>query len=263
MGWERIEKILKTKPSVGIILGSGLGSLAERIKTEISLSYNEIPGFPVPLVSGHKGSLISGKIGNTGVLVFQGRLHYYEGCTPLDVTFPVSLLNRLDVKTLIVTNAAGGISRGLKPGDLMLIIDHINLMGINPLMGLIKKDKAPFVDLSEAYDRGFIKIMEGVGRKRRIKLKQGVLAAVSGPSYETPAEIRMLRSFGADAVCMSTVPEVIMARYYGMRVLGVSLITNKAAGLSPSRLSHEEVVAIGEKKVDDLYAIIEGFIQQI
>ncbi len=244
-------------------MGSGLGALAGRIKKGLSITYSKIPGFPVPLVSGHKGRLISGKIGRVGVLVFQGRLHYYEGCTPLDVTFPVSLLNRLNVKNLVVTNAAGGISKSLKPGDFMLVTDHINLMGINPLIGLIKEYKIPFVDLSEAYDRIFIKIMEGVGRKRRIKLKKGILAAVSGPSYETPAEIRMLRSLGADAVCMSTVPEVIMARYHGMRVLGISLITNKAAGLSPSRLSHEEVVAIGEKKVDDLYAIIEGFIEGI
>lgn len=248
---------------VGIILGSGLGTLAKRIKKAISLPYNEIPGLPLPRVPGHKGSLVSGMIGGSGVLIFQGRLHYYEGYTPWDVTFPVRLLKELGIKTLIVTNAAGGISKILRPGDFMLITDHINLMGVNPLIGLTKERKIPFVDLSETYDRTFIKIVEAVGRKKKIRVKRGILAALSGPSYETPAEVKMLKTLGADAVCMSTVPEVIMARYYGMRVLGLSLITNYAAGLSPSRLSHEDVVALGEKKVDDLYSIIEGFIEAI
>jgi len=232
-------------PNIALILGSGLGRLGEDVTEKNVVPYRDIPGFPKSTVQGHKGELISGKIGKEEVLVWNGRFHLYQGLSTDEVTLPVRVARRLGAKMLIVTNASGGINRNFTPGDIMLISDHINYMGANPLAGKERAMYGPiFVDMSEPYDRELInevkKCVSEAGTD--IQLRDGVYLATLGPSYETKAEIEFFRRVGADAVGMSTVPEVIVAAQEKMRVLGISVITNMACGITKGRLSHEEVL---------------------
>ncbi len=255
-------KIRKLACPAGIITGSGwdLRSLPDNV-TEIE--YKEIPGFPIPAVTGHKGRLIHGFHDGAEIILLQGRVHYYEGYSMEDVTFPVKVLSALGIKQVIITNAAGGIRPDFKPGDFMVVTDHINLMGMNPLRGRENPLDRCFVDMTEAYDRQLAGIALNAAKKLDIMLHTGILAAVSGPSYETPAEVRMLSVLGADAVCMSTVPEVIMSRYLGMKVLAVSMVTNHAAGISKSSLRHEDVVKMSESRSKDASLLLSAVINKM
>jgi purine-nucleoside phosphorylase len=251
---------IKVKPEIGIILGSGFGDAANIIKKIQAIPYHRIVNFPVSTVKGHKGNLIFGRIANKPVVIMQGRVHYYEGYSVDDVIFPIQVIAGLGAKALIVTTSVGGINKRFKKGDFMIINDHINLMPENPLRG---KKEGVFIDMSSAYDKGLQEIAVKAGMKAGLKLSKGVLAALSGPCYETSAEINMLRILGADAVCMSTVPEVIMARYLSIKVLGIALISNMAAGISPKPLSHADVVQAGKEKMKEANALIEGVIKRI
>ena len=255
-------QVRKLSASTGIITGSGwdLSTLPENV-TEIH--YQDIPGFPTPTVGGHKGRLIHGYHNGIEIILLQGRVHYYEGYSMDDVTFPVKVLQALGVKQVVITNAAGGIRPDFKPGDFMLVTDHINMMGVNPLRGKGNTLDKRFVDMTEAYDRQLAGIARDSANKLGIMLHTGILAALAGPSYETPAEIRMLSALGADAVCMSTVPEVIMSRYLGMKVLAVSMITNHAAGISTSSLLHGDVVNMAESRSKDACRLISAIINNM
>jgi len=246
-----LKKKIGVRPETAFILGSGLGGLADILDNRESVSYGKIPGFPSSGVHGHANLLSWGGVGAGGetrkcLLVFSGRFHFYEGFDFSEVTAPVRVAAGLGVKTIVVTNAAGGINRSFKPGDIMLITDHINLMGANPLRGY-SGTLSKFVGMTRAYDRDLAGRAVAAARELRIGLKRGVYAGFSGPSYETPAEIRMLRRLGADAVGMSTVPETIVARQEGMRVLGLSLVTNMAAGVTGRELDHSEVLETSAK----------------
>jgi purine-nucleoside phosphorylase len=238
--------------SIGIILGSGLGSFADTLESRVETPYSEIPGWPVSTATGHAGKLVTGRLGNTELLVAAGRAHLYEGYTAQQIAFPIRELAQRGVTSLVITNAAGGINLNYKPGDLVLISDHINLMGVNPLRG------PEFIDMSEAYSREY----RGIAREAGA-LKEGVYAALPGPSYETPAEIRYLRTIGADLVGMSTVPEVIAANHLGIKVLGISCVTNMAAGILPQKLSHSEVMETGDRVKDTLAALLRAVIPQL
>jgi len=246
-------------PDLALILGSGLGDLGDELEHPRSVVAADIPHWPVSTVSGHKGCLVMGMLQGVPVLVMQGRVHFYEGYTIQDVVFPVRVFGLLGVKNLILTNAAGGIHSGLRPGDLMLITDHINMMGTNPLVGPNDPVWGPrFCDMSAAYDPECISLAEEIAAGLGLKLQKGVLAAMTGPSYETPAEIRMLAKLGADAVTMSTIPEAIAASQMGMRVLGISFISNFAAGISDARPSHDEVQATARQHRDRFNSLVRG-----
>jgi len=232
---------------VALVLGSGLGAFADELEAAEAIPYSEIPGFARPTVEGHAGRLVVGRVGGVGVAAMQGRFHFYEGYALEEVTFPVRVLALSGVKTLVLTNAAGGLNNSLKQGSLMLISDHLNLMGANPLRGPNDERFGPrFPDMTEVYDRAYQEIAIQEAHALEIELRRGVYAALSGPTYETPAEIRMLRALGADAVGMSTVPEAIVARHSGLRVLGISCITNMAAGVLDRPIDHAEVMETGE-----------------
>ncbi|MBA7684569.1 Purine nucleoside phosphorylase 1 [subsurface metagenome] len=251
-----------SKLKIGLILGSGLGKVAEEINKKITIKYRDIPGFPISTVQGHKGELICGKFGGKNILLFNGRYHYYQGFSLQEVTLPVRVARRIGIETLIITNASGGISRDFKPGDIMLINDHINYMGANPLIGEDTASFGPlFVDMTEPYDRELIKrAKETAYRTTEIgELKEGVYLATSGPSYETRAEISFFKKIGADAVGMSTVPEVIVASQEGMKVLGVSIIANMACGMSRGKLSHNEVL----KNINNVSSRVIIFLREI
>jgi purine-nucleoside phosphorylase len=233
---------------IAIVLGSGLGGFAEDFEDAVSLPYREIPGFVSSTAEGHVGSLVIGKVAGVPVLAMQGRVHYYEGYTLEEVTFPIRTFKLLGIDTLILTNAAGGIDVQLTQGALMVISDHLNLMSVNPLRGRNDERFGPrFPDLSEVYTRELQELASEEARALDITVRRGIYAALAGPSYETPAEIHMLRAFGADAVGMSTVPEAIVARHMGMKVLGISCITNMAAGISEEPINHKEVMETGQK----------------
>lgn len=234
-------------PEIGIVLGSGLGELADTY-CEVAIPYSDIPHFAPSTVAGHKGRLVFAEISGRKVVMMQGRNHYYEGHSMSEITYPIKVMKEMGVKTVILTNAAGAINKSFNPGDLMVITDHINFMGANPLIGP-NDDRfgTRFPDMSEIYDKGLIKIVDEAGRLLRIDLKHGVYIASSGPSYETPAEIRMARTLGADAAGMSTVPEAIVANYCGMKVIGISCLSNFASGISTKKLSHEEVIETTNK----------------
>lgn len=235
----------------GLILGSGLGELAEEIEDPQVITYDQIPHFPVSTVSGHAGQLVYGALEGKKVLAMQGRFHYYEGYSMQTVTYPVRVMAALKAHSLIVTNAAGGVNTDFEPGNLMLINDHINFMGSNPLFGPNNEELGPrFPDMSEAYRLSYRQTAQAVAEKQGIALREGVYMGFSGPTYETPAEVRFARIAGADAVGMSTVPEVIVASHCGLNVLGISCITNLAAGMQKN-LNHKEVVETTERvKVD-------------
>lgn len=253
------------RPVVGLVLGSGLGAFASRLKNRIAIPYEEIPHFPVPSgVVGHAGELVLGDVGKTPVAVLSGRVHYYEGRPMSDVVFPARALARLGVGAVVLTNAAGGVRKTFKPGDLMLMTDHINAFGTNPLIGANEDALgARFPDMSRVYDSALRKLAKETARSLRIPLREGVYLGNSGPSYETPAEIRAYRTMGADAVGMSTVPEAIVLNHAGVRVLGISTITNMAAGILPKPLVHAEVLATTKKVGDRFVRLLTDLVPKI
>jgi purine-nucleoside phosphorylase len=235
-------------PAIGIILGSGLGAFAEKVADAVTIPYSDIPHFPQATVPGHNGQLVIGKLDGVPVAVVQGRVHAYEGYSPEEVTFPVRVLGLLGVKNLIITNAAGGIRLDMKQGDLVLLSDHINFTGRNPVVGPNDERFGPrFFDMTEAYSARLRKLAAATSLQEGFSLAEGVYICVLGPSFETPAEIRGFRALGADLVGMSTVQEVIAARQMGIEVLGISCVTNMAAGVQPQPLSHEEVIETGRR----------------
>lgn len=250
-------------PVCGIVLGSGLGGLAEYVQNAVRISFADVPGLPVTTVSGHAGQIVLGTLEGTPVALFAGRLHLYEGHAPAVAGFPVRVLHALGASVYVASNAAGGINRTFEPGDLMLVADHINLMFRNPLAGPVQKGDQRFPDMADPYDASLRALMHDVAHAQGVDLKDGVYMGLLGPTYETPAEVRMLEKFGADAVGMSTVPEVIVARAIGMRAVAVSLITNKAAGLSTSDLSHEDVLHVGRDASVRFEQLIRGFVGRL
>ena len=268
---DRIADFVKSKssyhPQVGIILGSGLGALATSVEAPTIIPYNEIPEWPVSTVIGHQGHLVLGKFENKEVIVMQGRVHYYEGYSIAQVALPVRVLQRLGIEILIVTNAAGAVNPKFTPGDLMLITDHINMIGmagLNPLRGPNLDEIGPrFPDMSKAYDRALMEISRKVAVEENIKLQEGVYVSLAGPSFETPADLRFLRIIGADAVGMSTVPEVITAHHGGTRVLGISGISNKANLDGETITTHTEVLEAGEKLAPKLTTLIRGVLRRL
>jgi purine-nucleoside phosphorylase len=243
----RLKKISQLRPTLAIVLGSGFHHALAELRADKKISYAKIPGFPKPTVSGHAGELYFGHLGETPVLVLSGRAHFYEGHEMERVTFATRTLAAFGIKDLLLTNAAGGLNKNFRAGDFMVLTDHINFMGTNPLRGAHISGLSRFVDLTEAYDKKLRELLFRAGKISRLKLQRGVYLAVSGPSYETPAEIRAFAKLGADAVGMSTVPEAIVARQCGLRVAGISCITNLAAGISKENLSHAEVLETAER----------------
>ena len=254
-----------TTPVVGLVLGSGLGALAEQLKNRIAIPYEEIPHFPVPSgVVGHAGELVLGDVGKTPVVVLSGRVHFYEGRPMTDVVFPARVLARLGARAVVLTNAAGGVRKTFRPGDLMLMTDHINAFGTNPLIGPNEDSLgARFPDMSRVYDPALRKLAKETARSLKIPLREGVYLGNSGPSYETPAEIRAYRAIGADAVGMSTVPEAIALNHAGVRVLGISTITNMAAGILAKPLDHSEVLATTKKVGDRFVRLLTALVPKI
>jgi purine-nucleoside phosphorylase len=261
---EAVAKRLGTlKPRVAIVLGSGLGFLADEVAEPIRIAYRTIPGFPEPGVAGHKGELVAGKLEGMPVLVQAGRFHLYEGHPAAVAGLPTRVFAELGVEILIVTNAAGGVRRTFPGGTLMLIADHLNLMGRNPLIGQPEPGEERFPIMHEPYDGELRALARTVAREGGIRMEEGVYAALLGPSYETPTEVRMLERLGADAVGMSTVPEVLVARSRGMRCLGFSIITNPGAGITGEALSHEEVLAVSDRVARQLSVLLRGILKQL
>ncbi len=251
------------KPTLAVILGSGLGEFADNLDVIKAVPTDEIPGYPHSTVPGHAGRIILGRLDDKIILAFQGRIHYYEGYDSRTVVLPVLIAHQMGCSKLLVTNAAGGINRHFLPGDLMLITDHINLMGMNPLLGVNDDELGPrFPDMSAAYNPEWIKSAAAIGLELGIALQRGVLMGLSGPSYETPAEIRMMSRLGADAACMSTIPEVIYASYLGLKVLGISCITNLASGISSGPLDHSEVTETADRVKDKFTRLVAEVIRQ-
>ena len=258
---------LTHQPTIGMILGSGLGALADSVENPDLIPYDEIPNWPVSTVYGHSGRLVVGRLENRTVLIMQGRTHFYEGYSMSQIGLPVRVMKRLGLETLIVTNAAGAVHPDYEPGDLMLITDHLNLVGMSgltPLRGPNLDEFGPrFPDMSQAYDRDLLALTRRVAEERGIALREGVYVCLAGPSFETPADLRYLRVIGADAVGMSTVPEVTAARHSGMRVIGISGISNKANLDGDTMTSHEEVLEAGRVLVPKLTSLIRGVLEQI
>jgi purine-nucleoside phosphorylase len=250
-------------PEVAIVLGSGLGPLAAKVRDAVRISYEQIPGFPGTTVVGHQGELVAGLLGRRTVLVQSGRFHLYEGHPPGLVVLPVRMFGALGIDTLILTNAAGGIRRTFSRGALMMIADHVNLTFRNPLIGPVQPGDERFPDMSDPYDAGLRRLARQVALERGIPLEEGVYLQLLGPSYETPAEIRMAERLGADAVGMSTAIEVIAARARGMRCLAFSTITNPAAGITGERLEHAEVMEVAKRVSGDLERLVEGVVQRV
>jgi len=255
----RLKQICASRPALAIVLGSGFHHALAGLEVEKKVPYSKIPGFPRPTVSGHAGELYFGAFGQTPVLVLSGRAHFYEGHPMARVTFAVRALAAFGISDLLLTNAAGGLNKKFRPGDFMALSDHINLMGANPLRGPALPGLPRFVDLTDTYDVGLRKLLFAAGKMAKIKLQSGVYLAVSGPSYETPAEIRAFATLGAEAVGMSTVPEAIAARQYEMAVAGLSCITNKAAGRGPGTLLHQDVLATGKQKKHQMAEFLLAF----
>jgi purine-nucleoside phosphorylase len=254
----------RLRPRIGVVLGSGLGAFAEELEGATRVAYARIPGFPVSTVEGHAGQLVVGRTGGVPVAALAGRLHYYEGYSMDEVTFPVRVLGRMGIAALVITNAAGGISRSYARGGLVLIRDHINFQGTNPLIG--QNDARlglRFPDMTHAYSERLRRIAQQEGRRQGMELPEGIYAAVTGPSFETPAEIRALRMLGADLVGMSTVPEVIVARQMGIEVLGISCVTNLAAGILDQPITHEEVLETGIRVRAEFTALLRGIVPRI
>ena len=249
---------------IGVILGSGLGDYADSIEEAKKLPYSEIPGFPVSTVPGHAGMLVCGMLHGKRVVMMQGRFHYYEGYSMKDITLPVRVMQRMGVKTLVVTNACGGVNLAFDPGDLMVISDMLSLTGVNPLMGPNLDEFGPrFPDMSCVFDKQLRALAHETAKAQGFSLQEGVYCQFPGPCYETPAEVRMARILGADAVGMSTVPEAMAARHGGMRVLGISCITNMAAGILDQPLCHEEVTETANRVKEQFKGLIDGVIAKL
>lgn len=259
-----IQARTKLKPRIALVLGSGLGGFADEFEDAVAIPYREIPGFVSSTAQGHVGSLVIGKVADIPVAAMQGRVHFYEGYSLEEVTFPIRTFKLLGIDTLILTNAAGGIDVQLTQGALMVISDHLNLMGVNPLHGPNDERFGPrFPDMTEVYSRDLQELVTQEARAVGTTVRRGIYAALAGPSYETPAEIHMLRAFGADAVGMSTVPEAIVARHMGMNVVGISCITNMAAGISEQTINHEEVMETGQKVRETFTQLLRRIITKL
>ncbi len=259
-----VRKFTRRTPDIGLILGSGLGDLAEEVTEADRVPYRSLPHFPISTVAGHKGQFVIGEWAGKSVAVMQGRYHHYEGYSLRQVAFPVEVMRALGVRRLIVTNAAGGINLNYLPGDLMLIRDHINLLGTSPLIGPNDAASGPrFPDMSAAYDTRLLALARRVAGREGIVVHEGVYLATPGPQYETPAEIRMMRTLGADAVGMSTVPEVIAARHAGVAVIGISCITNMGSGVLNKPLSHTDVVETAARAKDRFTRLVRGIIREM
>lgn len=264
------EKLSGLNPRIGIVLGSGLGAVADAVGDAVVVPYTGIPHFPHSTVEGHSGRVVAGRLGDTPVVVLQGRVHFYEGYAPAQVTFPVRVMGALGARAVVLTNAAGGIQQGYSIGQLVALADHINLMGFNPLTGpneprfaCIPGAGLRFFDMTEAYSKALRTLARDAAREEGFALEEGVYLATPGPSFETPAEIRAFRTLGATLVGMSTVPETIVARHMGIEVLGISCVTNLAAGLSDTQLSHEEVFEAGRKVEHRLAALLKRLVPRI
>jgi len=268
---DQISRLIKSKtshsPKIGMILGSGLGSLAEEVRESDSFPYGELPGWPVSTVEGHVGRLVIGNLEGQSVVVMQGRSHFYEGYSMSQVGLPVRVMQRLGAEILIVTNAAGAVNPDFEPGDLMLLTDHINIVGMtgfNPLRGPNLAEFGPrFPDMGRVYDRQLADLARKVAKENSLGLREGVYICLAGPSYETPADLRFLKTIGADAVGMSTVPEATVARHGGMRVMGISGISNKANLDGETLTTHEEVLDAGRILVPKLTRLVRGVLQQL
>jgi purine-nucleoside phosphorylase len=259
-----IRERCRQQPVLGLILGSGLGPYADSLRDRTVIPYCEIPHFPSSTVSGHAGNLVLGNAEGIPAVALQGRIHLYEGYSITEVAYPARVLGCLGIRRLLVTNAAGGINPEFRPGDLMLITDHINLMGANPLVGINLEELGPrFPDMSEAYSSALREIAQEGARAKGIPLRRGVYVGLCGPSYETPAEIRMCRTLGADAVGMSTIPEVIVAGHMGIPVLGISCITNMAAGILPQKLTHKEVMDTTDRVKEQFLSLLQEIIPRL
>ncbi len=265
---EHANRIIRSRttvePRIAVVLGSGLGGFADDFEEAVAIPYEEIPGFVPSTAQGHAGRLVIGKVDSVPVLAMQGRVHYYEGYSLEEVTFPVRTFGLLGIKTLILTNAAGGINVQLTQGALMVISDHLNLMGVNPLRGPNDERFGPrFPDMTAVYSPELQELVVEEAKAINVEVRRGIYGALSGPSYETPAEIHLLRGLGADAVGMSTVPEAIVARHMGLEVLGISCITNMAAGISDEPINHEEVMATGDRVRATLTELLQRVIGAI
>ena len=261
---EYIKSIIKDTPDVAVILGSGLGPLAEEINQPTVIDYGSIPNFPVSTVAGHEGKLVYGELSGKKILAMKGRFHYYEGNDMQTVTLPVRVFKKLGIESIIITNAAGGLGDNLEPGDIMIIKDHISLFVPSPLRGAnLDEFGVRFPDMSNVYSNDYATLCKKCAESIGINIKEGVYSFFSGPRYETPADIRALKVLGADATGMSTVPEAIVARHCGMKILGLSLITNKAAGLSKTPLAHEEVVTIAKKAEKNMISLVKEFLKDL
>lgn len=250
-------------PEATLVLGSGLGGVVDAVADAVSVPFEALPGFPPAGVEGHAGRFVAGTLAGRRVLVQAGRYHVYEGCPAEVVAAPVRLSAALGVETLLLTNAAGGVDPALEPGDLVLVSDHLNLMARSPLIGPVARGEARFPDMSRPYDPDLQELALAVAERLGLRLRRGVYAALTGPSYETAAEVRMLRTLGADVVGMSTVPEVLVARSLGMRCLAISMVTNKGTGLAAKPPSHADVVAVGREAGARVGAILEGIVRAL
>jgi purine-nucleoside phosphorylase len=254
----------RPRPKIAVVLGSGLGAFAHELAGATRIPYEKIPGFARPTAKGHAGQFVLGKVQEVPVAVLQGRVHFYEGCSIQEVVFPMRVLGLLGIQAAVLTNASGAVNLRFEPGELILMHDHIGLFSVNPLIGLNEERFGTrFPDMSEPYDKSFRQIAVAEGNKLGMNLKEGVYAALTGPSFETPAEIRFLRTAGADMVGMSTVPEVIVARHMDIRVLGISCVTNMAAGILDQPLTHAEVMETGERVTTQFIALLRGVIPRI
>jgi len=254
------EHIGDVVPEVGIVLGSGLGGLAADIEDAVRVPFGEVPGFPTATVIGHAGAIVAGKLGGRSVVALAGRFHMYEGHSPQLAAFPVRVMHALGARIYFASNAAGGINRDFAAGDLMIITDHLNLTGVNPLTGPLEEGDERFTDMSVPYDAELRKLLKASAKTAGVDVKEGVYAWLPGPSFETPAEVRMLGKLGADAVGMSTVPEVIVARAMGMRVAGVSCIANPAAGVTSAPVLHGDVLDVTARAGPGFQALVREFV---
>ncbi|MTT31217.1 purine-nucleoside phosphorylase [Terrilactibacillus sp. BCM23-1] len=259
-----VQEKMTVNPKIGLILGSGLGILADELTESVHIPYESLPGFPTSTVKGHKGQFVIGKLEGIPVIAMQGRYHYYEGYDLKQVTLPVRVMKEIGITTLIVTNAAGGVNLSFKPGDLMIINDHINMLGNNPLFGPNDDTLGDrFPDMSKPYHPALIEAAKQAANDIGLSIQEGVYFATPGPNYETPAEVRMIRTLGGDAVGMSTVPEVIVANHAKLSVLGISCITNAGSGILDQPLSHQEVIEITEQIKDQFVKLIKGIVKKI
>ncbi|QUH26589.1 purine-nucleoside phosphorylase [Serpentinicella alkaliphila] len=261
---EHIESEITVKPQVGLILGSGLGTLADEIKNPIILDYDEIPHFPISTVEGHAGNLVIGELEGKIVVAMKGRFHYYEGYSMQEVTFPVRVMKALGIEHIIITNACGGLNSKLYPGALMIINDHINFTGDNPLIGRNYEEFGPrFPDMSTAYNKDLIKLAHKVGKEIGVETFEGVYISISGPNYLSKAELSMMINFGADTVGMSTVPEVIVANHMGMKILGISCVTDMAIPNQLESISHEQVMEVANKTRPKFISLVKGILNEV